>query len=129
MMGIFAGIVLGLISGTLSLVAYSGPLDQPWIGLVIASALVACGSWLVSRLAGVLGWVFYALSTLGVTIWLLFFGSADTALYTDHQWATHVWLVLLPLALITAPLIEKISSRSAMPASQVGTVGEPRNEE
>lgn len=58
MMGIFAGIVLGLISGTLSLVAYSGPLDQPWIGLVIASALVACGSWLVSRLAGVLGWVF-----------------------------------------------------------------------
>ncbi|QRV01878.1 hypothetical protein JTE88_07285 [Arcanobacterium phocisimile] len=130
MIRVLAGIVLGALSAVMSLVAYSGPLDQPWIGLALATGIVASGAWLTVRLAGMLGWVCYALVGCVATVWLLYFPPANIALYTDYAWADDVWLLLCSVALWLPVLIDRFFGRTDRAGGSGATVvNETRNEE
>ncbi|QJC22353.1 hypothetical protein [Arcanobacterium buesumense] len=107
MLRAISGILVGALSAVLSLVAYSGPLDQPIIGLIMASGLVASGAWFVYRIADRLGWLCYGLTLVIVTGVMLITPLSDDILYTDHSWALEAWLVLLAVSSVLPALFDR----------------------
>lgn len=100
---IIGGLVLGLIAGVLGVISHAGPVDQPVIGLLIATALVTTGSWLSIRLGGVSCWLGYLLAATAVTMWMIFFPSGGDVFLSTTNWATEAWLVLMALSIV-APM-------------------------
>lgn len=94
------GLVLGLIAGLLGVISHAGPVDQPVIGLAVATALVVTGSWLSIRLAGVQGWLGYLVVATAVTAWMIFFPSHGDNFMSVTGWATEAWLILMALAIV-----------------------------
>ncbi|WP_216389096.1 hypothetical protein [Arcanobacterium phocae] len=106
-----AGTLVGAIAAVLSLVAYSGPLDQPVIGLTMASGLVMSGSWFVYRLTHRLGWCFYSATLVIVTGWMVFFPPTDDILFTDQSWALDAWLILVAISIVLPVIIDRDTPR------------------
>ena len=62
---VLLGVVAGLLVGALGCVVYPGPVDLPWVGLVLAAALVGSGAWFLLEWGKHTAWFGYA---VGVTV-------------------------------------------------------------
>ncbi|QCX47195.1 hypothetical protein EBF03_07080 [Arcanobacterium haemolyticum] len=110
------GAFIGFLAAVLSLVAYSGPLDQPIIGLGLATGLIISGSWLTSRLTGLVGWILFCATLVITTGWFLFGANSGDYLYTDHSWALDAWLILLAVGVIVPVIGERFGRHELPPA-------------
>ncbi|MFY9262253.1 MAG: hypothetical protein GX483_05770 [Actinomycetaceae bacterium] len=112
-MGVIISLILGGFSGVVGMIAHAGPLDQPLIGLALASVLVAVGAWLARVRYGASGGTAYVIGVVGVTLWLSYAPPADDTLIAV-PWAAQVWVFLSALSagagLLIALVVDRRSS-------------------
>ena len=92
------GAILGFFVGILGCVVHGGLVDLPIVGLVLATAMVAAGSWFLIELGKVSAWLTYFAGVTVATFWLLLFPTGNDALVLVEYWPSEAWLVLAPLS-------------------------------
>lgn len=107
-MQVLLGVVVGLLVGALASVVHPGPVDLPWVGLVIASLLVGSGAWFILEWGKPAAWFGYLLGIVGVTFWILLAPPANDIVTAVPRWASEAWLLLAPVsALAPSALVRR----------------------
>ncbi|MBE6483207.1 MAG: hypothetical protein E7Z96_00260 [Actinomycetaceae bacterium] len=99
------GVLGGLLVGMLATVVHSGPVDLPVVGLVLATGLVASGTWFLLEWKKPYVWLGYAPGVIGATIWLLMFPPVNDSVLSVDQWVSQLWLILAPVAALVPSLL------------------------
>lgn len=93
-----AAILAGVCAGAIGIIVSPGPLSLPWLGIVLAAALVASGSVLAQHLAGAWGILVYAFAVFSVTLWCVAFSESNDMLTLPDSLggnsAAHIWPLL-----------------------------------
>lgn len=108
------GLILGTVAGVVAAVAHSGPVDQPIVGLVIASALVISGAWLAHRAWERAGWFGYLLAVAGATMWLIFVPPRGDILITGNGWTSELWTALSLVCAVIPVVLESFRRRGSV---------------
>ncbi len=109
---ILLGAVAGLLVGALGCVVYPGPVDLPWVGLVLAAALVGSGAWFLLEWEKNNAWIGYVLGVAIVTFYLLSAPPANDTVMSVYLWASQAWLIAAPLcALVPAAFMRRHGRR------------------
>lgn len=105
---VLLGVVAGLLVGALGCVVYPGPVDLPWVDLVLAAALVGSGAWFLLEWGKHTAWFGYAVGVTVVTFYLLSAPPANDTVMSVYMWASQAWLIAAPLcALIPAAFVRR----------------------
>ncbi len=100
------GAVVGILVGALGCVVYPGPVDLPWVGLVLAAAIVGSGAWFLLEMGKISVWFGYALGVTVVTFYLLSSPPHNDTVMSVYMWASQAWLIAAPLcALVPAAFV------------------------
>ena len=100
------GVGGGLLVGALACVVHPGPVDLPWVGLLIAALLVASGGWFLLEWEKPAAWLGYVLGVIGVTFWILMAPPDNDVVRSVQGAVSQAWLILAPLcALAPAVLV------------------------
>ena len=111
---VLLGAVAGLLVGALGCVVYPGPVDLPWVGLVLAAAIVGSGAWFLLELGKTSMWFGYALAVTLVTFYLLSSPPHNDTVMSVYMWASQAWLIAAPLcALAPAAFVRARPGRGA----------------
>lgn len=79
-MRVCAAIFVGACVGAIGVVLSPGPLGLPWLGVGLAIAVVAMGSFVAETLAHASGVLAYSLAVFGVTLWFMSFSQSNDVL-------------------------------------------------
>ena len=94
------GFLLGIVVGALAVVVHAGPVDQPLIGVVLATVIVASGSWFLLESGWSRAWLGGVIGVAASALWLLMFPPANDSFVSVEQWPSQLWLILGPLSAI-----------------------------
>ncbi|MFT0846399.1 hypothetical protein VR010_01430 [Actinomycetaceae bacterium L2_0104] len=98
------GAVCGLLIGALACVVYPGPVDVPWVGLILATALVAAGAWFLLEWEKPPLWLGYVVGVVAATFWLMMSPLDNDTVMSVHRWASEAWLIMAPLSAMVPAL-------------------------
>lgn len=104
------GVIAGLAAGTLGTIAFSGLLGVQALGIVVAFALVASGSWFLHDAGGLGGWLGYAVGTVAGSAWLTYFPPSDDLFVVTFL--PNVWVVGAAVALVAPVVVQALRAKA-----------------
>ncbi|WP_124054171.1 hypothetical protein [Arcanobacterium ihumii] len=122
---VLLGGFLGALTSLVGAVVQAGPVNLPWLGLVLAAALVAAGTWFSYEIGKFLSSFSFALTMCFVTIAVFFLRTSNDVLALAQDYRAHAWILgSVVVSVLTMIGLDVASRRSHAKTNQLTIVSD-----